>query len=35
MLSRTFQSLLIASLIAGASWAADNPFVGKWKEPGF
>ena len=35
MLSRTFQSLLIASLIAGASWAADNPFRGQMEGTGF
>jgi hypothetical protein len=31
MLNRISQSLLVASLVAGAAWAADNPFVGKWK----
>jgi hypothetical protein len=31
MLNRTLQSLLVASLIAGAAWAANDPFVGKWK----
>lgn len=31
MLKRIFQSLLVACLIAGASLAANDPFVGKWK----
>jgi hypothetical protein len=31
MLTRAFQLLLIACLIAGTSWAANDPFVGKWK----
>lgn len=31
MLSRIFQSLLVASLIAGAASTANDPFVGKWK----
>jgi hypothetical protein len=31
MLNRTFQLLLVAFLIAGASWGANDPFVGKWK----
>jgi hypothetical protein len=31
MLKRIFRLLLVASLIAGASWAANDPFVGKWK----
>jgi hypothetical protein len=31
MLKRTFQFLLIAAVIAGAAWAANDPFVGKWK----
>jgi hypothetical protein len=31
MLSRIFQSLLVASLITGAAWAANDPFLGKWK----
>jgi hypothetical protein len=28
---RKFGLLLVACLVAGASWAADDPFVGKWK----
>jgi hypothetical protein len=31
MLKRTLQLLLAACLMAGTLWAADNPFVGKWK----
>src|SRR5579864_6498423 len=31
MLNRTLKLLLIASLIAGAAWAANDPFIGKWK----
>ena len=31
MLSRIFQPLLVACLVAGTSRAADDPFVGKWK----
>lgn len=31
MLKRTVRLLLVASLIATSSRAADNPFVGKWK----
>jgi hypothetical protein len=31
MLSRTLQLLLAGCLVAGTVWAADNPFVGKWK----
>jgi hypothetical protein len=31
MVKRTFQSLLIACLVTGALWAANNPFVGEWK----
>ena len=31
MLNRTFQLLLVASVIAGAAWAANDPFIGKWK----
>jgi hypothetical protein len=31
MLNRTFQSVLIACLITGTLWAANDPFVGKWK----
>jgi hypothetical protein len=28
---RTFPLLLVASLLTGTLWAADDPFVGKWK----
>jgi hypothetical protein len=31
MLHRVFQLLLIACLITGTLWAANDPFVGKWK----
>src|SRR5579863_7954483 len=31
MFRRTFQLLLIAGLLAGMLWAADNPFIGNWK----
>jgi hypothetical protein len=31
MLNRTLQLLLSGCLITGTLWAADNPFVGKWK----
>ena len=31
MLSRAIQLLLIAWLMTGAAWAADDAFVGKWK----
>jgi hypothetical protein len=31
MLNRVFQLLLIACLITGTLWAANDPFVGKWK----
>lgn len=31
MLNRSLQLLLISCLMAGTLWAADNPFVGKWK----
>src|SRR5580698_2865283 len=31
MLRRTFWSLLIACLVTGTVWAANDPFVGKWK----
>jgi hypothetical protein len=31
MLNRTLKLLLVAAVIAGAAWAANNPFVGKWK----
>jgi hypothetical protein len=31
MLSRTFRLLLVACLVTGSVWAADDPFVGKWK----
>src|SRR5437660_6816768 len=31
MLNRTFQLLLVACLVTGTLWAANDPFVGKWK----
>jgi hypothetical protein len=31
MLNRTLQLLLAGCLMTGSLWAADNPFVGKWK----
>ena len=31
MLSRVLQLLLAGCLMTGTLWAADNPFVGKWK----
>jgi hypothetical protein len=31
MLKRVSQLLLVAGLIAGTLWAANDPFVGKWK----
>ncbi|MGH9442271.1 MAG: hypothetical protein ACRD16_08335 [Thermoanaerobaculia bacterium] len=31
MLNRTIQLLLFAGLVTSSSWAADDPFVGKWK----
>src|SRR5438876_8681380 len=31
MLSRIFQLLLVACLVTGASRAANDPLVGKWK----
>jgi hypothetical protein len=31
MLTRTLQLLLAGCLMTGPLWAADNPFVGKWK----
>ncbi|MFZ0298839.1 MAG: hypothetical protein WAM13_10870 [Candidatus Sulfotelmatobacter sp.] len=31
MLNRTFRSLLVPCLAAGTLWAANDPFVGKWK----
>jgi len=31
MSKRIFQLLLVACLAAGTLWAADDPFVGKWK----
>jgi len=31
MLSRTFRLLLVSCLVASSAWAADNPFIGKWK----
>ena len=31
MPSRIFQSLLVAGLLIGMAWAANDPFVGQWK----
>lgn len=31
MSKRTFQLLLVVCLLTGTSWAANDPFVGKWK----
>ena len=31
MLSRIFQLLLGACLVTNSVWAANDPFVGKWK----
>ena len=31
MLRRTFWLLLVACLVTGSAWAANDPFVGKWK----
>jgi hypothetical protein len=31
MFKRTFQLLLVACLVMGAVWAANDPFVGEWK----
>jgi len=31
MLNRICWLLLVTCLVIGTSWAADNPFVGKWK----
>src|SRR4029077_5112069 len=31
MLNRVCWLLLVTCLVIGTSWAADNPFVGKWK----
>ena len=31
MSKRTFWLLLVAGLVAGASWAVNDPFVGEWK----
>lgn len=31
MFKRSLELLLVVSLVTGASWAADNPFVGDWK----
>lgn len=31
MAKHAFRMLLVAGLLARASWAADDPFVGKWK----
>jgi hypothetical protein len=31
MLSRIFQLLLVGCVVTSSVWAADDPFVGKWK----
>ena len=31
MLSRTFRLMLVACLVTSSVWAANDPFVGKWK----
>ena len=31
MLNRTYPLLLVASVVTGTLWAANDPFVGKWK----
>ncbi len=31
MVSRTFRFLLVAGLVTSSVWAANDPFVGKWK----
>ena len=31
MLGRTFRLLLVACLVTSSVWAANDPFVGKWK----
>jgi hypothetical protein len=31
MLSRTFRLLLVTCLVTSSAWAANDPFVGKWK----
>jgi hypothetical protein len=31
MLNRTFPLLLVISVVSGTLWAANDPFVGKWK----
>jgi len=31
MIHRTFQLLLVGCLVTGTLWAANDPFVGKWK----
>jgi len=31
MFNRTFQWLLVACLVTGSVWGANDPFVGKWK----
>jgi hypothetical protein len=31
MMHRTFQLLLVGCLVTGTLWAANDPFVGKWK----
>jgi hypothetical protein len=31
MLKRTLQLLIVVCIVTGTSWAADDPFAGKWK----
>ena len=31
MLNVTFRLLLVACLVTSSAWAANDPFVGKWK----
>jgi hypothetical protein len=31
MLNRTFPLLLVTSVVTSSVWAANDPFVGKWK----
>jgi len=31
MSKRTFQLLMVACVVTGTLWAADDPFIGKWK----
>jgi hypothetical protein len=31
MINRTFQLLLVGCLVTGTLWAANDPFIGKWK----